>query len=317
MTSTCPDSRYTGLLMIGDPHLEGRVPGFRKDDYPRVVLNKLKWCLDYATEERLLPVILGDLFHLPRDNPNWLLSELMEILDREVVGICGNHDVRANELTPDDSLNVLVTAGRMRLLDADHVCRKTIGGRPVVIGGTPWGQPLPTEFPAEDDDAPLVVWICHDDLIVPGYELPGKIEPREIPGVDVVINGHVHHRLQTVGTGRTLWMTPGNISRRIRNGATRSQVPSVLRIDITLDGWTHQYVEVPHRPFDEVFHEVVLDGPADEATSAFVAGLAELQSRRTETGDVLRDFLDRNLGQFDDEVAFQIRSLAERTALNG
>lgn len=27
-----------GLLFIGDPHLEARVPGFRKDDYPQVVL---------------------------------------------------------------------------------------------------------------------------------------------------------------------------------------------------------------------------------------------------------------------------------------
>ena len=92
----------------------------------------------------------------------------------------------------------------------------------------------------------------------------------------MVINGHVHNRLRTIGTGRTLWMTPGNISRRIRNGATRSQVPAVLRIDVTPAGWTHQYVEVPHRPFDEVFYETVSDGPADEATSAFVTGLAEL-----------------------------------------
>ena len=131
MRATCPDPKYTGLLMIGDPHVEGRVPGFRKDDYPRVILDKLKWCLDYATEERLLPVVLGDLFHLPRDNPNWLLSELLELLEREIIGVYGNHDVRTNEITIDDSLNVIVTAGRMRLLDPDHVCRKTIGGRPV------------------------------------------------------------------------------------------------------------------------------------------------------------------------------------------
>ena len=317
MRATCPDPKYTGLLMIGDPHVEGRVPGFRKDDYPRVILDKLKWCLDYATEERLLPVVLGDLFHLPRDNPNWLLSELLELLEREIIGVYGNHDVRTNEITIDDSLNVIVTAGRMRLLDPDHVCRKTIGGRSVLIGGTPWGQPLPSEFQPGDDSAPLVFWICHHDLIVPGYELLGKIEPREIPGVDVVINGHVHHRLQTVGTGQTLWMTPGNISRRIRNGATRSQVTAVLRIDITPGGWTRRYVEVPHRPFEEVFHKTVCDGPVDEATSAFVAGLAELQSRRTETGDVLTEFLDRNLSQFDDDVASRIRSLAERVSTNG
>ena len=32
---------YEGLLFVGDPHLASRVPGFRKDDYPRVALEKL------------------------------------------------------------------------------------------------------------------------------------------------------------------------------------------------------------------------------------------------------------------------------------
>ena len=53
---------YQGLLLIGDPHLEGRIPGFRKDDYPNVILQKLTWALDYAAEQHLLPAILGDLF---------------------------------------------------------------------------------------------------------------------------------------------------------------------------------------------------------------------------------------------------------------
>jgi hypothetical protein len=56
-------NEYTGLLCIGDPHLASRVPGFRKDDYPRAILDKLTWTLRYAAEHRLLPAILGDLFH--------------------------------------------------------------------------------------------------------------------------------------------------------------------------------------------------------------------------------------------------------------
>ena len=85
-----------GLLAIGDPHLECRVPGFRKDDYPRVVLDKVGWCLAYARDHKLLPILLGDIFHLPRDNANWLLGELMVLFHRGVLGIYGNHDVREN-----------------------------------------------------------------------------------------------------------------------------------------------------------------------------------------------------------------------------
>ena len=35
---------YSGVLLIGDPHVEGRIPGFRKDDYPLVVLKTTPAC---------------------------------------------------------------------------------------------------------------------------------------------------------------------------------------------------------------------------------------------------------------------------------
>ena len=72
--------QYDGLLIIGDPHLEGRQPGFRKDDYPNVILEKLNWCLRYASRHQLMPVLLGDIFQNPRDNPTWMLSRLIEIM---------------------------------------------------------------------------------------------------------------------------------------------------------------------------------------------------------------------------------------------
>jgi hypothetical protein len=54
-------NEWTGLLCIGDPHLASRVPGFRKDDYPRAILGKLTWAFNYAREHNLLPVILEQL----------------------------------------------------------------------------------------------------------------------------------------------------------------------------------------------------------------------------------------------------------------
>jgi hypothetical protein len=39
---------YQGILFIGDPHLASRQVGFRKDDYPRVILKKLSWCIYYC-----------------------------------------------------------------------------------------------------------------------------------------------------------------------------------------------------------------------------------------------------------------------------
>ena len=92
--------------------------------------------------------------------------------------------------------------------------------------------------------------------------------------------------------------------------------PQHLRIDIETSGWSYQYVEIPHKPFDEVFHEAVLSDSAlldDEAISdsAFVAGLAEMLARKTDTAAGLMVFLEMNLEQFEEAVAKEIVKLAK------
>lgn len=306
---------YTGLLVIGDPHLEGRTPGFRKDDYAQVVLAKLAWALRYAKANRLLPAILGDLFDKPRDNPTWMLGKLIDLLSgMECIGIYGNHDCADPELSENDSLSLLVKAGRLRLLD-DQPWRGVMNGRNVMVGGASYRRPFPNKVDGAIEGGGLDAigfWLAHHDVIVPGYEEHGRIQPREIDGIDLVVNGHIHRRLQDVQTGRTLWMTPGNISRRSRSDATKDHVPSVLRIDIGGEkGFSCQFVEVPYQPFQDVFHAILEEVPAAGPASAFVAGLKELQSRRTESGAGLLAFLDMNLSQFEQPVADEIRALAK------
>lgn len=309
---------YKGVLAIGDPHLEGRIPGFRKDNYPWVILEKLRWALDYAAKERLLPLILGDLFHLPRNNPNWLLVEVMRLLDREIFCIYGNHDVHEDEISDDDSLSVIIEAGRAKLLDNDTVVHTKVNGQAVIIGGTPWGKWFPNgvDEKLKSIQPRIVIWLAHHNIIVPGYEEQGSIKPRELPGIDLVINGHIHRCLSEVKVGATLWLTPGNISRRARSDATKEHKPSVLRIDVKKNSLTYQNVQVPHKPFDEVFYEAVIDKKTEMNGSAFIAGLAELQARRTETGAGLQEFLEKNLHQFDADVAQEIRKLAKEVIGN-
>jgi predicted phosphodiesterase len=319
-----PKRDYKGLLFIGDPHLASRVPGFRKDEYPAVSLNKLTWCLDHAREHSLLPAILGDLFHWPRDNDNWLLGELLELLGRqEVIGIYGNHDARVNELDDDDSFSVIVKADRLRLVDGKNPWRGDMSGQPVVVGGTSWGQCPPIAFdPAFSATSPharrpLVVWMTHHDVIAPGHE--GRFAPYEIPGVDVVVNGHIHRKLEDVQAGSTCWITPGNICRIKRSDISRQHVPSVLRIDIlagTRD-WRKSMVEVPFKPFAEVFHAEIIAPATEPVESAFVQGLAELQSRRTPGGSGLIEYLQANLAQFNQAVAHEVLALAKEVTEDG
>jgi predicted MPP superfamily phosphohydrolase len=324
---------YRGVLFIGDPHLEGRQPGFRKDDYPQVILKKLAWCLNYAEEHRLLPAFLGDVFDKPRDNPTWMIARLIDMLaGRECVGIYGNHDCADPELNDNDSLMLLFKSGSIRLVSEGDPWHGVMGGRRVMIGGSSYREQLPqapagaAARPTGDADAadsvtagraagraarPLGIWLSHHDIIAPGYEEQGRVRPREIPGVDLVVNGHIHRELGEVEVGATRWVTPGNISRRSRSDAVRDHVPSVLRLDVRAGEYELTRVEVPHAPFDEVFHPLVAGEETDTSASAFVSGLAELQARRTQSGAGLMSFLDQNLDQFEEAVAAEIRSLAE------
>jgi predicted phosphodiesterase len=315
-------SEYAGLLFIGDPHVASRAPGFRKDEYPEAILQKLVWAMDYAGAHRLRPVLLGDLFDFPRDNANWLIVRLLAIF-KETLAISGNHDCKENSLNENDTLSVLVAAGALRLLNHETPWVGVANGRTVIVGGTCWGEKLPKSFDPQSHlaggltDAPLVFWVTHHDLRFPGYEESARMDCREISGIDLIVNGHIHRDLGRVQAGRTLWMNPGNISRIARSDASRSHVPSVLRVDVAGDGFETARVAIPFKPFEEVFHgEVEVDkAPADG--SVFVQELAMLESVRTASGAGLRQFLDANVAQFAPPVATEIQRLAEEVLNDG
>jgi DNA repair exonuclease SbcCD nuclease subunit len=317
-----------GFLFVGDPHLATRTPGFRKDDYPRTILKKLRWCLDHASSEHLVPVLLGDVFHFPRDNANWLLVELFELCRSSrfpVLAVVGNHDCYENSLGSNDTLAVIHSAGALHLLDAQNPWHAQINQTLVVLGGSPWNERLPEALPADldtrftpDVSAPrLVFWVTHHDIAFAGYEQNARVRPREIPGLDVVINGHIHRPLPDIRTGRTTWLNPGNIARVSRSAASRERVPAALRLDVDHGTWSTQAVPVPCEPFDAVFFEMP-SAQADMAPgqSVFVSGLAQLEAFKSATGAGLRHFLDTHLDAFEEPIQAEIRKLADEVLDN-
>lgn len=306
---------YSGLLFIGDPHLAHRNPGMRRDDYPRVILAKLEWALNYARDNRLLPCLLGDIFHNPRDNANWLVGELCEMLvGREVISIYGNHDVHEDALHDNDSLSVPIKAKLLTLVSEQKPWEGVISGRKTIVGGTSHGQFFPQLFSKGVSSDVLVFWMTHHDVQVPGYERTTRLA-EEIAGVDVVVNGHIHLRKDPLQKRRTLWLIPGNIARTSRG--EREHNPACLRVDILSgvhpkgSGFETSYVDVPFADWNEVFAEgAALPSKYDDTMSPVVTSLAALTGGR-QGGAGLKEFLDVNLPGYDDEVAREIRSLAE------
>ena len=332
--------RFSGLLFIGDPHVEGRTPGFRCDNYPETILAKLKWCIEYCEQQELHPILLGDVFERPRDNPNWLISRLLDIFDgRCIPTIFGNHDCANPHLDENDSLTLLAKAGAIRLLDDRHLWACSFEDRKIVIGGSPYRYPIPDTFVIKPSEvqlsfhspssvtesqklewiiamsAPgLVIWLTHHDLTFPNPNEAVVTHLNELIGIDYVINGHIHRRASAdVVRGQTTWVNPGNIARRSRSDSIRGHEPAALRMDIASDGqWMH-YVKVPHQAADQVFYDrdAVAVDESESKQYSFITGLSTLQSRKTESGAGLMQFLKENVNQFESEVASEILKLAE------
>lgn len=294
-----------GLLFIGDVHLASRIPGFRRDDYPETMLGKLEWAFDYAHEHALEPVLLGDLFHWPRDNANWLVGRLLDLLPQGTWAVAGNHDCSHTRLMNDDSLSLLVKAGSIRLLTSQTGWDGELEGIPVSVRGSSWGEDLPESI----ESTGATIWVTHHDVAFPDTIASNPVEPREIPGVDLVVNGHLHGRVPDQQCGDTQWINPGSLCRISRSQTTQAHRPSVLVVGMADKSLSTQLVEVPHRPFDEVFY--INDQPIPAAShSHFVQGLAQLQQRRTQTGAGLDEFLEVNLKQVDPEIRDAILELA-------
>lgn len=299
-----PVRRCRGLFCIPDPHVAATPPMQRLDSYMDDVLAKLAACLEQAAAADLVPVVLGDLFHWPRENPNVVMVALIELFrGHHPYVLVGNHDKYQARFTADTSLAVLRAAGVCDVLDEPGLFLRldTPTGK-AVVGASPDGSPLPTSVDKEPDETS--VWLTHHNVGFPDFE-EKQIKIREIPGLDWLINGHIHRPQPTVVAGGTRWANPGNVTRLkfSRRSMARRPEAAIWRPGLDdLEKWP-----IPHRPFAEVFPDQELPpeeaaGPA-EVRSNFLEGLARLAWKRTREGAGLKDFLSANLNPEHPETA--------------
>lgn len=225
---------YDGLLFVGDPHLASKRPGTRLDEnFMKTVLDKLEQSVEIALSKNLFMVILGDLFHDDSDHNPLMLTRLIQIFKRlpcAPVTIVGNHEKRQTTLTDDTFCAALREAGVLYTIEKNGFwARFKFNEDHVYLGGTPYGQTIPTEiksFINQDyvNVASYNIWITHHDLAIDAY-YPGCIEPFEIDGCHMLVNGHDHTTKTPVLKGQTMYFNPGNITRMSVD--KKDHVPSV------------------------------------------------------------------------------------------
>jgi predicted phosphodiesterase len=248
----------------------------------------------------MVPVLLGDLFHRPRDNSNKMLVELIRLFGSRtgadaVWALVGNHDKYQSRFTEDVTIAVLEAAGVLRLMkDEGPQFILETGTAHTLVCASPDGSPLPRAYERADGDPETVVWLTHHNIRFPEFD-DRAYAIRELPGIDWLINGHIHRPQPTVRAGQTTWANPGNITRLTftRRSMERRPAAAIWAPGCDeLERW-----EVPYLPFDQVFPDQELPPEAQETQgeSSFISGLERLAWRRTHEGMGLRQFLQDNL----------------------
>lgn len=306
-TNALPRIEAKGLLFMADPHFASPPPGQRLEGFAAQIRDKVAAGLVEARTRGYIPVILGDLFHWPRENPNGLIVELIELFRPHVPWVLvGNHDKYQARYTEDVSLAVLEAAGVVRCIkEAGPVLVFEAGGRRVVLGGSPDFTPLPSSYAKEGDE--LVIWITHHNIGFRDYQ-DKPIKPAEIPGVDWVVNGHIHRPQPMQPHGQTRWVNAGGLTRMqfTRGNMERRPAALVWTPEAQAAGELERF-ETPFLPFSQVFPDQELPPEAPESEqdreSLFVRGLERLAWRRTQEGMGIRQFLTDNLDRSQPEAA--------------
>ena len=289
-----------GLFFIGDPHLADTPPGQRLDGYLDQIMSKLEASLEHAHALDMPVVFLGDVFHWPRDNSNKMLVELIRIFGEHpgkdnIWILVGNHDKYQSRFTSDVSLAVLEAAGVVRLMkEYGPQFVLDTGDTRALVCGSPDGTPLPKSYEPEEDAPDTVIWVAHHNIRFPEF-IDRAYSIKELPGIDWLVNGHIHRPQPTIRKGQTTWANPGNITRltftelsKVRKPAAAIWTPGVEE----LEKWV-----IPHEPFDVVFPDQAfpVQEESSDSESDYVKGLERLAWQRTQEGMGLKQFLVDNV----------------------
>lgn len=229
----------TRLLILGDVHLSDRAPSSRTETYCQDILDKVRWCCDYAGQERLDGILaLGDVFHVKAASrtSHWLVQETAEAFHRfpgETWIVPGNHDLSQDRLDSLSSqpLGSLALAPRIHLLDgyleawgiygipyldsfdefADRLARRPAGTRAIATHASIFP---PGDHPPYDH--------------IPAEEIAERLEP----GM-AVLYGHIHSPHGAYRVGGVWFSNFGAISRGSLHEETLRRIPRVAIWDST------------------------------------------------------------------------------------
>lgn len=233
------------LLFCGDPHFRTKGSVFRKDNYYQVQFDKLEQILQIGTQQQVEGVVLlGDLFHTPRESHE-LVKDVMATINKFTVpiyAIVGNHDIQGYNLASlkTSPLGVLAESGLVTLLKEG-----TLFSDSVVVRGVDYRPDHAVDqyiFSSKYDKHLKIV--CAHTMIAPLESAPFTfLHPEKVQtNAQLFFTGHLHSPFDYISNSqlqRPRFCNPGVPMRWTVNEA--SIAPKVALLNVNYVGATHSY----------------------------------------------------------------------------
>jgi hypothetical protein len=204
-----------GFLIFGGLFLSSRGPLWRNDEaFSEKILAKLSYVLDLAKEERLVPVITGNIFARPHEPADALKTVLIRLLKNSwtpvLCGI-GRSDKSGVHLKDSDSLAVIGEAGALIVANGGAIEAIAVDGNfRLGIGFTHHNDALPAAIDQSRESVSGAVWIYHRS--------PAGQQPQYLPGCNLVVDASNPRETPPVhlrgDDGKaTVWQSVGSLAR--------------------------------------------------------------------------------------------------------
>lgn len=223
----------TKLSFFTDLHLRGQGSSSRKDDYPTAILNKLEFCLKYASKNSSIALFGGDFCHSYRLASDSIKEKTIEIFDNHLevpfLYTWGQHDLNGKDYeSRHGSSKAFILRQISRInpnieeVPTDLELIKEINGLKIGFVSCPSGfDPISwsKEISKKEKNVDIRIALVHH--LISNEEQEWFINPEEFTtgikdkrSIDVVLCGDLHQGFPSFRNSYdTLFLNPGSLGR--------------------------------------------------------------------------------------------------------
>ena len=220
-------------------HYSLKQPIMRTENYGELILNKLKWILDFANDKKAMLLFTGDLFHRKYGVTFKEVNMLMETIgDNKIYGILGNHDVQGYYAMNTDVLPIGVLIKAKKFIPMPEHTYFMFDG--VAITGKHYciNYDVPETYDVMVKDCDYHIHLTHGMLTNKKTPYDSVSVNQVEVNADILVNGHNHGFWQD--EERKI-INIGSIARVAMDNNEINKQPKILYIE----GKKTSFIDVP------------------------------------------------------------------------